>query len=82
MRPYNGCAAVPEETFLAEGVAHLRYRDCDAGRALEFYRLAGSGHTWPGSDFDFPDFVGTTEGRLEATALMLRFFQRFRLPVD
>lgn len=77
---HNRCAARPEETSLAEGIARLRYRDCAAGSALEFYRLSGSGHTWPGSGFDFPDFVGAPEPRLDATALMVDFLLGYRLP--
>lgn len=77
---HNGCAATPEETSPAEGIARLRYRGCAAGSALEFYRLEGSGHTWPGSGFDFPDFVGAAEPRLGATALMVDFLFRYRLP--
>jgi polyhydroxybutyrate depolymerase len=77
---HNGCAAAPVRETVAGGIQRLRYPGCHDDATVELYRLAGSGHTWPGSGFDFPDFVGPTEKKLDATGLTVNFLLRHRLP--
>jgi polyhydroxybutyrate depolymerase len=77
---HNDCPAAPARETVAAGIERFHYAGCREDAAVEFYRLAGSGHTWPGSGFDFPDFVGATEKNLDATALTVNFLLRHRLP--
>jgi polyhydroxybutyrate depolymerase len=73
---------IPADEHLSASVRKLTYSECKDGAAIELYRLTGSGHTWPGSDFQFPDYLGETERTTHATALSVRFFERFRLVRD
>ena len=65
-----------DETDIADGIVHRIYAHESGQPAMEFYRLAGSGHTWPGSSFPYPEYVGSTETRIDASELMLDFFER------
>jgi polyhydroxybutyrate depolymerase len=78
----NGCEADPAEERLSSDVTRLAWSSCRDGSAVEFYRLAGSGHTWPGSAFAFPDYLGAAEDEIDATQLSIRFFEKFRLEHD
>jgi polyhydroxybutyrate depolymerase len=75
---WMGCAARAEEQ-LSKDIIRVIFPDCDDGAGMEFYRLSGTGHTWPGSNFAFSDYLGATEGEIDATALTLQFFERYRL---
>jgi polyhydroxybutyrate depolymerase len=57
-------------------VTLIRYR-CRSRADVELYRIAGGGHTWPGSRFSsaIGAFVGPTTTSIEADALMWAFFQ-------
>jgi polyhydroxybutyrate depolymerase len=79
---HNGCAPAPKREHVARDIERLRYDGCRRGAAVELYRLSGTGHTWPGSDFAFPDFVGATETRIDATAIMVSFLTHYRLAVE
>jgi polyhydroxybutyrate depolymerase len=68
----------PAEEQLSETVRRLSHRECRDGARIEFYRLSDSGHTWPGSSFAFPDGLGTTDRTLDATSLIVQFFEHFR----
>jgi polyhydroxybutyrate depolymerase len=57
--------------------------DCQAqGTAVEFYRIQGGGHAWPGSAFStsIGSIVGQTPTSINATDIMWDFFKRFALP--
>jgi polyhydroxybutyrate depolymerase len=77
---HKGCELQPVAHSISAQITRLTHDGCADGAALELYRLSGSGHTWPGSDFTFPDPLGATEEQLDATALTVEFFQRVRLP--
>lgn len=78
---WMGCAISAEEQ-LSKDIIRVRYVGCENGAGMEFYRLSGTGHTWPGSSFAFSDYLGATEDEIDATALTLQFFQRYRLISD
>jgi polyhydroxybutyrate depolymerase len=68
----------PAEDKLSEAIRRLTWSDCRDGARIEFYRLSDSGHTWPGSSFAFPVELGTTDRTIDATSLIVQFFERFR----
>jgi polyhydroxybutyrate depolymerase len=76
----NGCTGSKDENVSAE-VIHRVY-DCPADGAVEFYIVKGGGHAWPGSAFSksTASVVGHTTFDINATELIWKFFQRFRLP--
>ena len=57
--------------------------DCAAaGTAVEFYRIQGGGHAWPGSAFStsIGSIVGKTPTSINATDIIWDFFTRYSLP--
>jgi polyhydroxybutyrate depolymerase len=72
----------PAGEQLSKSVRRQTYLGCRGGASLEFYRLSGSGHTWPGSRFQFPGSLGATDAAIDATVLSVQFFERFHLPGD
>ena len=72
----NHCAAKPTETNIAPDVDRVRYR-CPSKADVELYRIAGGGHTWPGSTFSktIQFAVGPTTSSIDADAVMWAFFQ-------
>lgn len=69
-----GCNGSSERTRISARVDRVEATGCNADGELVIYELRGSGHTWPGSGFEFPDFVGSTEPDLDATELTLDWF--------
>lgn len=64
------------ETRLSDTVVRRAYADCNGDRDVVLYRVEGGGHTWPGSRFPFPEErFGPTSRDIDATTLMLEFFQ-------
>ncbi|HEY5845603.1 MAG TPA: hypothetical protein VIT42_02320 [Microlunatus sp.] len=41
---------------------------------MEYYRVTGGGHTWPGTAVDLSP-LGVTTQEIDATALMWEFFE-------
>jgi polyhydroxybutyrate depolymerase len=77
----NRCRANPIRAAVAPDVERLTYPSCAGEAELTFYRLDGAGHVWPGSAFPFPpERFGTMADAVDATAVMLDFFARHRLP--
>lgn len=73
----NRCAAQPRVTRVSGAAVELRFDLCPDQVAVVLYRLEGGGHTWPGSAYPFPEErFGATERELDATRLMLEFFER------
>lgn len=71
----NGCDADPIATQVSASVIEQRYAACQGTADVVLYRIEGGGHTWPGSDYPFPEErFGALESGLDATELMLRFF--------
>ena len=68
--------AVPN-TSLTDGCTaeHYVYNGGDMGSTVEFYKIIGGGHTWPGS----PYIVGVTNEDFNASAEIWRFFRKYKL---
>ena len=72
-----GCGGI-ETMAVTQNVERREYQGCGTMGALTLYALRGSGHTWPGSSFAFPDYLGSTEANIDATVLSLDWFERHR----
>ena len=72
-----GCVGI-ETMAVTQNVERREYRGCGTPGALTLNALRGSGHTWPGSSFAFPDYLGATEVNIDATVLSLDWFERHR----
>jgi len=69
----NGCAA-PVESRDSEGKAvDLRWEKCTSGRPVHFYRVANSGHAWPGGKAGRAEANQPTPA-VNASEMMWRFF--------
>jgi polyhydroxybutyrate depolymerase len=62
--------------MLASDVTLVRYR-CPKHADVQLYRIAGGGHTWPGSEFSrqIESMLGPTTFSINANDVMWEFFQ-------
>jgi polyhydroxybutyrate depolymerase len=73
----ESCKPQPKVEVLGDEALDYRWLDCRAGSDVQLVVLAGGGHTWPGSDppsAEVESFVGATSQAVDATELMLDFF--------
>ena len=54
---------------------HYVYSGGDAGSTVEFFKVIGGGHTWPGAAFT----IGVTNQDFSASREIWRFFSQYRL---
>lgn len=54
---------------------NFRYGECDESSDVEFYRIEGGGHTWPGAFIQ----IGSTNQDFDASEEIWRFFDQFSL---
>lgn len=68
--------AVPN-TSLTDGciAEHYVYTGGDMGSTVEFYKIIGGGHTWPGSPFT----IGVTNQDFNASEKIWLFFRKYKL---
>jgi polyhydroxybutyrate depolymerase len=71
------CRPRPLRRTVARSVILQTWRGCEGGSSVGLYTVVGGGHTWPGSPIVLPvaRFGATTE-RIDASALLVRFFER------
>jgi polyhydroxybutyrate depolymerase len=73
----DGCPPAPVIQPVASAVVRRQWRGCDGGSAVVLYSVLGGGHTWPGSPVVIPSAIfGPTTTQVDATGLMLRFFEQ------
>jgi polyhydroxybutyrate depolymerase len=71
----DGCGRNPSTRSVASGVTLISY-SCPGGASVELYRVAGGGHTWPGSAFAAKTKdLGYTTMAISADKIMWSFFQ-------
>jgi polyhydroxybutyrate depolymerase len=77
----NRCADQPAERKLASDVTLLRY-ECPRNADVDFYRVEGGGHTWPGSEFtkQLESLLGPTTFSISANEIMWGFFEAHPRP--
>lgn len=77
----NECDGQPSRTTVGPSVERITYSDCARGAEVTLYRLEGAGHVWPGSSAPLPaERFGASSRNVDATALILAFFERYGLP--
>ncbi len=80
---HNRCAPTPTRTQIGEATRFL-WSGCAANADVDYYRVAGAGHTWPGGPLDVANLIEPTLGKttrdVSANDLMWQFFSRYRLP--
>lgn len=70
------CSAEPSvKTFLGH-ITQLSYRLCRDNSVLISYALSDGGHTWPGSSFPFPEYLGRANMEIDGTKMIGAFFQQ------
>jgi len=82
----NGCADEPVVSEIMDSntsdnstVTRSLYNDCPDGLQVDFYRIVGGGHTWPGALIEQPQ-LGETNRDISASSLSWSFFERFVHP--
>jgi len=87
--PRTGTPIVGTGTALGLRATLVTYPGCRDGSAVELWRLAGSGHVWPGAPFNtgprstwILDGVGRGTTLIDANEVMWKFFRRFALPAQ
>lgn len=68
-----GCSTDKDIARLEPDVEHWTFRNCPPGREVEFYRIEGGGHTWPGTPIAV-DRLGKTTHTIDATDIALAWF--------
>jgi polyhydroxybutyrate depolymerase len=71
---FDGCHTPPSEEFVADDVQHVTWPGCPANGTVALYRVIGGGHTWPGAIPVRADRLGGTTSSIDATKLVLDFF--------
>jgi polyhydroxybutyrate depolymerase len=71
---FDGCGSPVAEEWVAQDVQHLTYPGCPQNGEVELYRVVGGGHTWPGALPVRLERLGATTNSIDATTLMLDFF--------
>jgi polyhydroxybutyrate depolymerase len=76
----DGCAPAPRLLRPTSQVIRRSWAGCRKGSAVVLYTVVGGGHTWPGSPITLPAArFGSTTDQVDATGLMIRFFEGERL---
>lgn len=72
----NGCGSRPRHHRVAKDVTLIIYR-CPRHASVELYRVAGGGHTWPGSKVSasLAAVTGRTTFSISADQVMWNFFR-------
>ena len=74
------CATGPRLGRVGTKVVRRAWRGCADGSTVVLYTVLGGGHTWPGSPITLPATAyGPTTRQVDATGLMLAFFDGHRL---
>jgi len=79
---FNNCSPTPTVTQVPNTITtdgctaeHRVFGGGDAGSTVEFYKVIGGGHTWPGS----PIVIGVTNQDFSARVEIWRFFRQYGL---
>lgn len=72
----DGCESDAGVEAVAGDVERWKYEGCEDGTAVEFYRVEGAGHVWPGSPIQtaaLTERLGANTDSIDASALMVDF---------
>jgi polyhydroxybutyrate depolymerase len=73
----HGCDEVPQALPVSGDVSGVKYTNCDGD--LNFYTIAGGGHSWPGGGYLPRLIVGEITQDIDASRTMWEFFQQHPL---
>jgi polyhydroxybutyrate depolymerase len=83
---HNNCSLDPTTTDAPDvdttdqtTVTLIEYPECDEGAEVQFYRIEGGGHTWPGRVDQSPNW-GMVNMDIDASTLIWEFFVRHPHP--
>lgn len=84
----NSCDAAKRETSELDfdlkddtSISREVYSSCAGGGAVEFLKITGGGHTWPGGLQYLPELIiGKTSGEIDANTEIWNFFMKHSLP--
>jgi polyhydroxybutyrate depolymerase len=76
---WNGCSPLPLDSQVDSEVRKRTYRECTGVADVVLYTIEGGGHNWPGSDPD--QYLGYTTQQIDATDLILDFFEQHPQPI-
>jgi polyhydroxybutyrate depolymerase len=85
---FDGCARQPKVEPRVHGAGRsakhtatrIAYAPCHGGTEVILWKLAGSGHVWPGGEIDYLTWaLGPGTDVIDANSEMWRFFSRFHL---
>lgn len=69
------------QTARGNGVLQITYDQCAKGGEVEYYRVRGLGHIWPGGTNRLPEkLVGEPSDSLNATDVIWDFFKAHPRP--
>jgi len=76
----NGCgsagsSALPDRSSDGTTITQVSYSGCNTGQVVLF-QINGGGHSWPGSATPDRRLAGKTSQDIDATSVMVDFFQR------
>ena len=74
----NGAAPEPTITRVAPDVELRSWRGAGPQSNIDFYRIEGGGHTWPGSTFRLPRIILGRTSSFDATRTIWAFFAAHR----
>ncbi len=79
---HNGCA--PDQTVTEKAdVTRTVWSQCSNNADVDYYRIDGGGHTWPGANELVASFtessLGKTTQTVDATQLIWDFFKEYQL---
>jgi polyhydroxybutyrate depolymerase len=66
------CTADPAVEKLGADVVHRTYPGCVGDTDVELYTIVGGGHTWPGTNLDYPQ-LGVSTDTIDANDIIVRF---------
>jgi polyhydroxybutyrate depolymerase len=79
---FNHCNSIPAVTNLPDvnttdgcTATHFVYSGGDSGTTVEFYKINGGGHSWPGASVN----INVTNMDFNASAEIWRFFSQYRM---
>ena len=82
---HNGCTQDATDE-VGNDVTLREWTQCQANADVEYYRVRGGGHTWPGASPFIADAIeprlGKTTQTLDASRLMWEFFEGYTLPAS
>ena len=80
---HNGCSVAAAEK-VGKDVTLRAWSECEADADVDYYRVRGGGHTWPGAAPLIADAIEPTLGKttqsVDASRLMWKFFEGYSLP--